>query len=645
MNKPADTNAHGSTISLTVGTAGHIDHGKTELIKYLTGCNTDRLPEEKARGMTIDLGFATCQLPDDRQVGIVDVPGHERFVHNMVAGAAGIDVVILVIAADDGVMPQTIEHFHIVRMLGVTSGMLVITKSDLATPERINEVEQQIKTLVAGSFLENSPIVPFSAKTGEGFDGFYSAFTATVSKTAERNAEGPFRLNVERSFVMQGRGAIVSGIPSSGKVSLGKELELLPSGSKKKVRGLQVYGIDSEVGQAGECLALRMSDMSTEEAKRGVTLAEPGFFSPTRFVNARFQLLPHVKKALRPRTAVRFHVGTADIPGHLVLPTAKSLSQGEESYVQFQLKRPVITAPGDFFVARLLSPAITIGGGYVVTPETVKMRRSRTNWSDKCEEREQAFKQPKDALVFVLKDADPIPLAVKQLAHMTFLNEDAVTEHLSSLLEDGSVIELRGERYMHKNVMRLAEETIIDILNKAHDEKPVSVGFHKKEIFREIDLGRVVIDKAIANLIESGVAISSDNGLALKERAPQLSPQQATVADSITEIYIENGFTSPRADGLPELIGTPEPVIRPILGHLIQTGVIVDVGENVLLHSDCVETAKKALVEHIETEGSISAGAFKTLLDTSRKYAIPLLEYFDKQGLTVRRGNERFLRK
>ena len=234
--------AGGQTISLTVGTAGHIDHGKTSLVKFLTGCDCDTLPEEKARGMTIDLGFATCVLPNNRRVGIVDVPGHERFIHNMVAGATGIDVVMLVVAADDGVMPQTIEHFHIVRLLGITSGMVAVTKIDMVTKERVTDVVEQVKHLVQGSFLEGCPITPVSSKTGDGFDGFYDAFVATVDKTAQRNSSGAFRMHVERSFVLQGIGTVISGIPRSGSVHEGDTLDLLPNGGKKRVRGVQVYG-------------------------------------------------------------------------------------------------------------------------------------------------------------------------------------------------------------------------------------------------------------------------------------------------------------------------------------------------------------------------------------------------------------------
>lgn len=644
MKTENPTSEAGETITLTVGTAGHIDHGKTELVKYLTGCNTDRLPEEQSRGMTIDLGFATCELPDHRRVGIVDVPGHERFIHNMVAGAAGIDVVILVVAADDGVMPQTIEHFHIVRLLGVSSGMVVVTKTDLVTEARVSEVIDQVKAVAAGSFLEGCPVIPFSSKTGAGFDGFYEAFVATVDRTAEREADGPFRLHVERAFVLKGLGTIVSGIPRSGSVATGETLELLPACTKKRVRGIQVYGQDAQEGKNGECVALKMSDLSRDEIGRGMVLATPGFFSPARFVNVRLYPLPELEKPLEARTAVRFHIGTDSVPGHLALPSLDSLAPGTESYAQLQLKQPVVAAPGDFFIVRLLSPVRTIGGGYVVSAERMRMRRSKGNWLDECREREEAFKRPASTIRYVLQSAGPQPLHLPKLAHMSFMNEKAVRKHIAPLVESGEAVQLAGDRYVHRSSVTAASDEITDALNRLHDENPLSIGFEKKQFFPVLKSDRRLVDRSVEELVACGDLAFNDGLFQLPSRAPSLSQGQLAMADRIVTIYRESGFVSPRREELPEALGAPASVVDPVLEHLVQTGEIVVLSEKVILHRKSVEISRNKLVEYLEAHGELESGAFKGVLGTTRKYSIPILEYWDAQGLTTRVGNKRRLR-
>jgi len=632
------------TISLTVGTAGHIDHGKTELVKYLTGCNCDRLPEEKARGMTIDLGFATCELPDHRQVGVVDVPGHERFIHNMVAGASGMDVVILVIAADDGVMPQTIEHFHIVRMLGVQSGMVVVTKTDLVDESRVAEVKQQARELVAGSMLDGCPVVGFSSRTGAGFDDFHTAFMQTVDRTAERNSDGAFRMHVERSFVLKGLGTIISGIPRSGRVRLGDTLELLPAGEEKRVRGIQVYGRDSSQGLAGECVALRMGDTSKESVTRGMVLAEKDFFSPSLLINVRLQVLPGLTKALRPRTAIRFHTGTSDVPGHLVLPTLEPLPPGGESYVQLQLKRPVVAAPGDFFVVRTLSPTTTVGGGYVVSSVSVKLRRSREDWAQECREREEAFREPETRLEYVLRQSCPEIMTLRKLAHLCFLNEDAVRKHSGPLLEAGKAVELSGGRFVYAAALEDAKQELTTVLNSFHDEHRVSLGFQKKDVFRKIETDRLLVDRALEELMSAGIVAMGDAGLYLAARAASLSPGQQRVADKIEKLYLDTAFASPREDELPLKIGAPGAVLTPILKNLLQRGILVRIDDKVILHKDHLDESRELLVKYIESNGSIESGAFRDLIGATRKYSIPILEYWDAQKLTKRVGNERVLR-
>jgi selenocysteine-specific elongation factor len=632
------------TITLTIGTAGHSDPGKTALVTLLTGCDCDTMPEEKARGMTIDLGFATCRLPDNRQVGIVDVPGHERFVHNMVAGATGIDVVMLVIAADDGIMPQTLEHFHIVRLLGISSGMVALTKIDLVTPERIAEVTQQIRELVTGSFLEGCLIIPVSSKTGQGYDAFYEAVVATVDKTARRNITGAFRMHVESSFVMQGIGTIVSGIPRCGTVRVGDTLELLPHAGAKKVRGLQVYGADALEGKAGECVALRLSDLSRDDVKRGMVLASPGYCTTTQLVNARLHLMSDLVRPLKPRSGIRLHIGTAEVTGYMVLPELIPPAPGSEVCVQFQLDDPVVAAPGDFFVVRTLSPVQTIGGGNVISQDIVKMRRSRGNWTATVEEREKAYRDPLSALTYVLKKGGAVPQHVADLAKAAFLSPESAREHMRSLVQQGLAAALQGERYVYADALAAVSDEILAMLGRMHDASPLNMGFTRKELFRDLKSDRLLIEKTLDQLLESGKVTSNAAGFQIPERMPRLSPQQSELANRIGAVYRKTGFVSPRRDELPQMLGASVEVLDPVFDYLAQTGEIVVISDKVVLHKEHVAESKLKLVEHLTKHGIIESGVFKDILGTTRKYSIPIMEYWDAKGFTKRVGNNRYLK-
>jgi selenocysteine-specific elongation factor len=624
-----------------VGTAGHIDHGKTALVKLLTGCDTDRLPEEKARGMTIDLGFAACTLPNDRRVGIVDVPGHERFIHNMVAGVTGIDFVLLVVAADDGVMPQTVEHFHIVRLLGVRQGMVAVTKIDLVPPERVAEVREQVALLVAGSFLEGRPVVPISAKTAEGFEAFYDTFARLVDQTAEREESGPFRLHVERAFVLQGHGVIISGIPRSGCVRAGETLQLLPGESLKRVRGLQVYGMDMPAARAGECVALKMADLALGEVRRGCVLATPGYFGPARFLDARFQLLREHGAALPPRTAIRLHVGTAEVPGHLVLPSLEPLKPGAEAYVQIQLKEPVVAAPGDPFVLRALSPVRTLGGGHVVGLDERRVRRSKRGWTEARAEQDRAFRDPVSALAYALKQAGLQTLRLRDLARLALIQEAEALKLVASMVREGRALELGGGHYLHPAALQTARERVLQVLHRFHDEQPMSAGFAPKDIVQALGIERAVGEAAIRSLRDAGALSVEHDWLFVPGRAPKLSREQAEIAEAVLSLYESSAFASPRPDELPDKLNRAADRIEPVFQLLLQSGRLVRLSDKVVLSATNLEISRRKLLECLAARGETDAATFKDALGATRKYAIPILEYWDKQGLTRRVGDVR----
>lgn len=641
----AQDNPDARTVCLTVGTAGHIDHGKTQLTIFLTGCNTDRLPEEKSRGMTIDLGFATCILPNNRRIGIVDVPGHEKFVHNMVAGATGIDVVLLVIAADDGVMPQTIEHFHIVRLLGIKAGMIAITKTDLVDADRVETVKAQAEQLVAGSFLDGAPIIPVSTKTGEGYDEFYTKFVELVDHMAERESTGPFRMHVERSFVLKGLGTIVSGIPVSGTIRQGDTLDLLPEGRKVRVKGLQVYGQKSKEGRSGECVAINLADIQHTEMKRGMQLCAPGYFESARFFDVRFFSLPSLGRPLKPRQQIRLHLGTSDVPGHLVLPENEPLKPGTETYAQLQMKRGVVAAPGDSFILRTLSPVTTVGGGYVVSPDDKRLRRRHSeSWASSLEEKERVMDSVSDKILQAFAVDTPTPLGLDEIAKSALLQQDALLADIDALLESGDLKLTAKRKYVSRQMVEASEQVVIDRVTALHKDVQLSAGFSKKEIYSSLRENHDILDMALVSLIEKKTLTQSTHGYFISSMAPALSDAQAAIAEKILSLYLDSRFKSPRRDEVPEMAGAPEKAVGRIMNYLLQTGRLVDIGGGVILHEDVIEESKTIIADYLADHDALESGAFRGMIDSSRKYAIPLLEYWDGKGLTKRIGNTRVLK-
>ncbi len=594
--------------------------------------------------MTIDLGFAVWERPDGRRVGIVDVPGHERFIHNMVAGASGIDVVMLVVAADDGVMPQTIEHVQIVRMLGVKRGVIVMNKVDLADEDKRAYVEADIRDCVAGTFLENAPMVRFSAKIGEGLNELLTTLEKVVDDTVERDDSGPFELHVERGFVLKGLGTIVSGIPRAGCVKLGDEVELLPDGTRHTVKSIQAYGAPAERGRAGECVALRLSNITTDVAQRGKVIAATGYFKPSRFLNVKFFYLPHHEKPLEPRTAIRFHVGTSDTPGHLVLSELARLTPGSETYAQIQLSRPVVAAPGDFFVLRLLSPVKTLGGGTVIDNSDSKLRRGRGKWLEGRIEKEKAVDDESLALMLALRTAGATPCHIDNWARQANVAKDAAKVKALALVKEEEVIEFPGDRYITAEALETVSADLVKRLMDLHAAHPLYRGFEKKDILKGFSGTRMVIDRAFDHLVEDHQIIHEQERIYLSDKEPVLSESQQRAADQLAHLFIKAEFVTPRPDELPAITGLKQSVIDELLVNLRHRNLLVELGDQILVHHVHLEKSKQVLVNHLEKHGRIRLAEYKDLLNTSRKFALPLLEHWDKTGLTKRVGDDRVLR-
>ena len=628
-------------INVTIGTAGHVDHGKTELVKLLTGCDTDRLPEEKARGMSIDLGFALCNLPGRHRVGIVDVPGHERFLHNMVAGAAGIDAVLLVVAADDGVMPQTIEHLQILTLLGTTRGLVAVTKVDLVSGQRRAEVCAQVRDLLADSPLAGASVVEVSARTGEGFEGFYEAFSAMVLAVPKRLVSGVFRVHIERTFTVKGRGVVATGIPRSGAVRPGDRVVLLPGGEEKRIRGVQVFGRDVEVGRAGECVALNVAGLGSKEAGRGMALAAPGYYSSAECVNFRLNLLEGVQSRIVNRMEVRFFVGTSATPGRLLLPSTLPAA-GEPLYAQVQLDSDVVAAPGDFCLVRGLSPVMTVGGGRVVSMGHRRLRRLRESFVSGCRLAEEALASPAASMTQILAGRGLSPAGSAELGRCALVPEGDARKILAEMVASGAAEQV-GQGYLLSRLVRDFERELLARLTKLHARHPIVHEFRLADLAEHLTDEQPVAEAALERLVAEGAMEKSGDGFRLPGREPQLSPKQTELAASIINLCREVPFRPPPVAKIRERTGMEADLIDPVVDYLVREGDLVRISDAIVMPRESLDQAEQVLRSYLDEHSSIQSATCKELLDTNRRYSFAILEYWDARGLTRREGNRRFL--
>ena len=633
------------TINVMVGTAGHIDHGKTELVKLLTGCDTDTLREEKERGMSIDLGFAPCVLATGARVGIVDVPGHEKFIRNMVAGATGIDMVLLVVAADDGVMPQTREHLALVELLGVTKGLTAVTKIDRVDEERRAAVIDEVKQFLRDTFLARAPVVGVSPITGEGFDDFYNALNAVIQQVEPRPTGGIFRLPVERVFRVAGYGTVATGIPTSGMVAVGDTLELVPQGQSARVRGIQVYGVDAEVSRAGQCTALNVTGVEADDLGRGRVLATPGYLRPGRFVRVALRLLGEVPGALRAATRVHFHVGTAEGYGRVVLLGADRLEPGESALAEVRLEEAVVAAPGDRYVVRGLSPLTTLGGGTVLEVTESKAKPKRSWILGDLQRREQALSAPARWVGYLVEHAGERGMSPEDLARQSLLTPKQLAEVTEQLSAAGSIRMVTGGRTLiSEGGLKQAGRSLREAVARFHEEHPLEAGAGREHVLKVSGLPAQVLEAAAGRLVGEGVLADEHGRLRLTDFELPLSARQKELAARLEALYLEQPFSGPSLSDAARALGAPENEVLELGRLLEQQGRLVRMGEKVILHCEGVRQAREAILHHLGDHDTVRASELRDLLDTSRKYAIALLDHFDRVGLLLRRENVHYLR-
>jgi selenocysteine-specific elongation factor len=635
--------------SIIVGTAGHIDHGKSALVRALTGRDPDRLPEEKKRGITIDLGFADLDLGEVR-IGFVDVPGHERFVKNMLAGAHGIDVVALVIAADEGVMPQTREHFDICRLLNVRQGLIVITKTDLVEEELIPLVRDEAEELVAGSFLEAAPVLTVSARTGSGLDQLSAALRQVALEIPKRSTDMVTRLPVDRAFTMKGFGAVVTGTLLSGEIKEGDELELLPNRNRVRARGVQVHGLSVQRALAGQRTAVNLGGIDTASIERGMVLAPVGRLHPVQIMDVQLDVLRSAPRALRSRSRVRVHIGAAEVLGRLrVIDDSGALEPGAAGFAQLRLEAPVVALPDERFIIRSYSPSATIAGGRILDSFPGKHRgkdlaRVRERLGDLLEAGGAG------RLAIFVESAGDLGLKWLDLAARTGWNDESLSKAVDEAKALGSVIDADGVFLATENFKRLCSATAAAVVAH-HKREPLSRGL-ARETLRErysSHSSPEIFRAVIAHLEQDGKLVSEKDLVRAPEHNLELSGSDAELRDRLAQVYEQAELAAPTIDEAmtrAEVNAAGRTHARKILQVLIDGRVLIRLPGDIFFHQQSLDRLQTKLYEYAaqhEPERAIDVSAFKDLAGVSRKYAIPLLEYLDSRRITMRQGDRRVI--
>ncbi|MBL4846476.1 MAG: selenocysteine-specific translation elongation factor [Planctomycetes bacterium] len=641
-------------VTVVVGTAGHIDHGKSSLVRRLTGIDPDRLKEERAREMTIDLGFAPFELPDGRRVGLIDVPGHERFVKNMVAGATGIDLVVLVVAADDGVMPQTREHLEILTLLGLEAGMIALTKIDLpgVDDELVEILELEIEELVEGTFLEGAPILPLDSLSGRGFEAFQEALVKGVeARAATRGdrSQGAYRQPIQRVFTAKGFGTVVTGIPLQGTLQQGDKVEVITAGGTLpgRVRGLQAYGRGVDRVRAGHSAAVNVADVDFKDVARGDTLAAPRVFRAHDMFEVRLEHLPSQARPIKQRQVVRVHLGTAEVLGEVVLLDRETLEPGESSLCQLRLRSKVVGASGDRFVIRRHSPMETLGGGTILGLSRWRLKPFKGFNLERLSNQESALGNLDQAILLALDERGQ-PARSDRLVETLQHPRQEVESALTALAERGEVLNVSGGKgqpvYLTRAGFKAFCDQVTDSLEAYHESRPLRQGLPRLELRSRLKTSEGVLSLALTTLVEAGEVAERPPGFGRAGFEVQLGEATEALAARLCARYETDGL-NPTARG--QVLEQEREDVKgddalDVLLTLCDRGELVALNEEILLHASSYLRAQEA-AGALGAQGPFGPSAFKDAIGSSRRVAIPLLERFDATGFTRRQGDTRVL--
>jgi selenocysteine-specific elongation factor len=628
---------------VVVGTAGHIDHGKTSLVKALTGTDTDRLPEEKARGITIDLGFAFLEEPDGLTIEIVDVPGHERFIKNMLAGVGGIDLAMLVIAADEGVMPQTREHFAICSLLHIQSGLVVLTKTDLVEPDWLELVREDVAGLARGTFLAGGPIVAVSAKTGEGIGELRAALRELAAKVPSRGIDQLPRLPIDRVFTIKGFGTVITGTLMAGRLRVDERVEVFPAGVQAKIRGLQTHSRTVTESSAGQRTAVNLQGVERAAVERGNVLGLAGTLVPSVLVDGALELLPDAPRPLKTRDRVRVHTGTSEIMARVLLLDRQELAPGQSAFARFRLEAPLVALPGDRFVIRSYSPMVTIGGGTLldIAPPRFKLKAP----AHLAHVRLLAQGSPDTIVEEHVRHAGGVGVRVGPLSGRVPFGPERLRGLLDALQSGGRVVAIDRDWFVHPESLTRLRGLAVAALEQFHRASPLRPGMFREELRgRAGAADERVFAHLLTTLEAEGVVRADRDKVRLASHEVRLTAEQQKAADRLEQDYLSAAAAPPSPEEALARAGLSGDEEHELFQVLVGARKLVRVKESLYFHAQALDAIQDKLVTMLRERKEIGPGDIKDLLGISRKYAIPLLEFFDSRRVTTRVGERRVLR-
>ena len=625
-----------------IGTAGHVDHGKTCLIQALTGIDTDRLKEEKKRGITIELGFAWMDFPGGERVGIVDVPGHEKFVKNMLSGVGGMDLVMLVVAADEGIMPQTVEHLDILSILGIRHGVIVITKTDLADPELVDLVEEDIRELTKDTFLENAPVIPVSVYKNQGIHRLKETLYQIYKKLPDHKETRAFRLPVDRVFSLKGFGTIVTGTLLGGNIKKDQEAYLYPENLPVKIRSIQVHETGVDKAHAGQRVALNLPDRKKEEIHRGDVVACKNTMYPSMMADVTLSVLRHTERTVKNGSRVHVYHGTKELLGKVILLDREELKAGETCYAQLRLEEETVMEKGDRFVIRFYSPAETIGGGCILDACPRKRKRHDKNALEACRIKEKGTKE--EMLELSVREHRGRFFTLDELAGRNSLDRSGLAGLAQALLQKGRLIQLEEKVFIHREEMDFYQKKAEKILNDFHRAFPLKQGMGIEEMRSRMNLGNPKVTDQILEVLKADKIIKEEQGTISKKRFKVvLKEDEDAIVKEILTHYEAAGF-APLATELYLKEHKNQKKFKPVFISLLNKKSLIRLDEQYCVHQEWYEKAKEAFREMAKTKDKILLGEYRDYLGCSRKVAVALLEHFDKNGFTKKTEEGRILK-
>jgi selenocysteine-specific elongation factor len=631
--------------TLVVGTAGHIDHGKSQLVRGLTGIDPDRLKEEQERGITIDLGFAHLVLADGTRVGFVDVPGHERFVRNMLAGVGGIDLVLLVIAADESVKPQTREHFDICRLLQIPRGLIVLTKTDLVDQDILDLVRLEVRDFVAGSFLESAPIIGVSVKTGQGLDSLKEALGTAGRELPARSASGLPRLPIDRAFSIKGFGTVVTGTLVSGSLREGQDVVLLPQGARARVRGLETHNQSTAVAAAGQRVAANLQGIDASAIERGNLLTESDALEPTHLLDVAIEYLPGAAGPLRDLARVGLHLMTSETSARVKLVGTAVVPPGGTGFAQLRAERALVALPGDRFIIRRHSPPMTVGGGSVLHNAPPKLRGRREEIRHRYEQLSDPV--PAARLAVLIEESGAVGIDARTLRARTGLGPAECDRLLDESVRRGDVLALptTPRRFLAGAAAAAKRREVLEILGEFHRREPLREGLPREEIRTRVfdDSHPDVFRALLQAMAEDGALRLDKDRVALTGHRVSLSPEEGGLIERLEGAYLEGGTNPPEMSDLAKSLGADPRRLENLLHLLLSRGRLTRIPDGKIFHVQAIEDLKRRLWARRAQGDSIDIAEFKDLSRTSRKNAIPLLEHFDQTRVTRRQGSLRVI--